>query len=122
MALEKQILEQLKAITVRLNEWESNAKRTEEFPELTTFQPESKIRVSFDTDSYWTTLNQLLSYFGIGAFSDKQPYIVATEGQLEFTITDSDAENVDVFVNGIFQIQGSGEFDDYQRVGNMVIF
>lgn len=62
MALEKQILEQLNAITVWRNELIANAKRTEEFPEMTELEVNSKIRVSFENESYWLDLNTIIGF------------------------------------------------------------
>lgn len=62
MALEKQILEQLNSITNVLNEWQANAKRTEEFPEMTDIEADSKLRVSFETISYWVSIQDLIEF------------------------------------------------------------
>lgn len=115
MALEKQIIERLNSITNLLNEIQVNAKRTEEFPEQTDLQLDSKIRISYETISYWTTIGDILGLIGFGAFSDKKPYQIATEGQSVFNV-DPNADNIDVWVGSHYQIEGR----DYNRVAGVV--
>lgn len=114
MALEKQIIERLNSITNLLNEIQANAKRTEEFPEQTELQLDSKIRISYETISYWTTIGDILGLIGFGAFSDKKPYQIATEGQVVFNV-DPTADNIDVWIGSHYQVEGR----DFNRVAGI---
>lgn len=105
MALEKQILERLNAMTVKLNEIQQNAKRTEEFPELTELELTSKIRVSYDTNSYWISMQRLFNALGLGGLSVKQPTQTAEDGQLIIN-TDPTFSSIDLHINNVWQIQG----------------
>lgn len=115
MAVDKLILQRLNSITTLLNEIQANAKRTEEFPEQTDLQVDSKIRITFESDSYWTTIGDILSLVGFGAFSDKKPYQVATEGQTIFNV-DANADNIDVWIGSHYQREGI----DFTRVAGIV--
>jgi len=114
MAIETQILQRLNAITSLLNEMQADAKRTEDFPELTDIHSDSKIRVSYNTDSYWTTIGAILQVMGDVFFSEKFS-IEATDGQIIFNVN-AIADNIDVWIGSDYQVEGV----DYTRVAGIV--
>src|SRR5690606_37388049 len=114
MALETQILQRLNAINTLLNTMQADAKRTEDFPELIDIHSDSKIRVSYNTDSYCTTIGSILQVMGDVFFSEKFS-IEATDGQIIFNVN-AIADNIDVWIGSDYQVEGV----DYTRVAGIV--
>jgi len=73
----QQILQLLSAINIRLNLWESNAKKTEELPALSEIDPEGLIRVSIDGESKKMPVGMILN-----AFPDALPDAILVAGSM----------------------------------------
>lgn len=114
MAIETQILQRLNAINTLLNTMQADAKRTEDFPELIDIHSDSKIRVSYNTDSYWTTIGDILQVMGDVFFSEKTS-IESGDGQIVFNVN-AIADNIDVWIGSDYQVEGV----DYTRVAGIV--
>lgn len=114
MAIETQILQRLNAINTLLNEMQADAKRTEDFPELVDLHSDSKLRVTLDEDSYWTTIGAILEVIGMGFFSEKTS-IESGDGQIVFNVN-AVADNIDVWIGSDYQVEGV----DYTRVAGIV--